>query len=469
VADGWWSIAMDDTQKPVVVPGRIMSSPGRLIYTHRTGMIQLGIISNNWYHAGLLEGFVLSNDIKDHLFMTEKYYSLVSDAWNGIKGQKLAKFETLKEYCASQVNLFTSSKNTPSLNMTHVMQHLNGIVDGYNLRYAAKIENKKLPALTLADLFLINSLSEIVDLGGYLAQLPIEFTSLSKTNYAKRFSNEKTIMSALLVAGRISASMLRFHSSSETTSYPNIKTLWENQVWYPSPMKRIFVRISIESEGHIHGHQHIGFPGQVISMDSFSISLSTSKLAMVVMRQADFSTRTVASLPPTVLLSAWMPVASAFHTPNITFSQYVDIWNSSRSNILSTEWKSLSLSKGKIFEIESHFDTFEQVERTSLLLKNQFILSDPTMTLLNGPSLAQHGFTKQKHSFDKESGLQTTNVDAYRHESIWNAQKHDIIDNNKLLTTSTRKEFEEVQLEVRDQFGISFDRQTEYVVLSNLQ
>jgi hypothetical protein len=464
--EGWWSVVLDHGSKPVVVPGRIMSSPGKLLYVERWGMVRVGVDAQNWYFSGLLEGFVLSSDIRDTLEMVKQYYGRISAAWQGIMGQKLAKFEELRAFVATQVNRAQSLKDAPHLNMTDVLNHMQGMVDGYNMRFAVKIESNKQTAISLADLFLLNSISELIDLGAYVNHEAVNFGSPS-TEFGKRHGTWISLLSAMLVSGRASASLMELSNPSEATNYPNIQISWANQLWYSKSMRRIFSRISIASDA-THGYQFIGFPGQTISIDSFSMNLGkNNQFASVVMRQLDFRASTFESRP-TPPLSAWMLVSAAYHMSNITYTQYMDMWNHSRPHLLAQEWKTICVSNSQVNVLQSLIDELLSYQATASLLQDKFMFEEPSMTHATGQSLKKSNFQFVEHNVDSKTRLQSTQIDTHNHASLWNAIKHEHQETTAMLSGTTRKDIEAARDEVAESYALYLESGVEYVELSDL-
>jgi len=218
------------------------------------------------------------------------------------------------------------------------------------------------------------------------------------------------------------------------------------------------------------GYQTISFPGQVISTDSFSLSLSEQRMTLVVMKQCDFSDSKLArNAPISAPLSAWMLVSSAFHTPNITIIGYINMWRQAKPSLISTEWKSLVASEAQLLEFEMHYDALQIAPILESLASRNFHFTSPTMTLMKAQQLDDHGFKSVKYAKNEETQLQTTTVDAYQHEAIWQYLKHPSDMNpTKILAAATNPTLEEVQRDLGTKFDLDLSRQAELMELASL-
>jgi hypothetical protein len=437
-----------------------------MVFTTRGRMPLLGIKSDSWYNAGLLEGFVLADDIQQALYHLGTHYKHISDAWFRLRGQKLATFEQVQSFLKKQVSWAqnhvkstSESESNFKTSLRSVMEHLQGIADGYNMRFKAQIQKKTLDAITLAEMFLLNSIQELLDIGSHVSQQPLSLDPKHATKESKKlFGSAKSTLAALLLSGRVSALMAHLVSpvASDAMNLTQIKTVCDNQAWYPFDFPRPFVRISIDSS---RGFQHIALPGSVVSMDSFSVTLTAPKLASVVMRQAEFIDARNQS-DYSGFISGWMIPAAAFHTPNLTASIFNDYWKSSQASMISKGWKTLLLESGHLSELQFYSDTSQTADLTATLLKDDFILTMPTQTLLKDEARKIHGF--DSIGWRREKGIQLTDIDPYQHESIRNAIQNSEPDIRELLTGSTSITLQEVILELRHQFELTFMRTEEY-------
>jgi len=436
-------------------------------------MIKIGVKADTWRHAGLLEGYVLSQDMKMHLNYFENHYKRLISAWDHVKSQKMANFDDLRLFFSTQLDSLRTRLPLALKDFQLVLEHLEGMAEGYNLRYASQIAKRNVAAISVSDLFLLNSYHELVDLGLFVNRQSINFgVSDSKSQYSKRNDRETTLLASLFLSGRVSASLLQFEvpTINGHRNITNARMAWENQPWYPMHFRRVLSRISVGSGVSRYGYQFVGFPGQVISMDSFSLSMSQKKLTTVLMRQADFSPALRAKpVPSSSPLCAWMLVSTAFHTPNITILQYINMWRQLKPSLVSTEWKTIAVADAEIRELETHYDVLQVSSILESLGSRNFHFTSPTFTLLAGQQAEDHGFSAVKHRRDEDTHMQTTTVDAYRHESLWNALKQPPDMNPKrILSTATSPTMDQIERDLRSKFDLDISRQVELIELSSL-
>ena len=483
--EGWWSLAIDQSGKYVVLPGRVQTAPARLIFTKRDGVIRAGIVAEKWYFAGLLEGFVMSEEIINHVSFLYRHYEASKRAWEDLTGQKLGGLVALKQYFDAQAKQLNSPSHPLNAYLSDVKDHLKGIMDGFNMRYASKIQHKEASPLTLSDLLMLNSYSELMDIGAKIMGKHLKIHSNPQTAAAKRLgSKDVFILVQELLTTRISANLLRIASGRDThtDAWPDVKILWENHYWFPYSLSRAFIRITIKpkhinSNGAIStsqessepfGFQFIGFPGQVASTDSFSVSVSPKQFSLSVLRQTDFSSPEGDQSYETSALqiSPWLVISTALHRPNTTLHMLVDSWNASLPHLTSTEWKFVVAFDKSLSEIETHFDGFQRTNLTSHMQKHTYILSTSSTTRLNSDQIAKHGY---KFNIEKYAIIQSSSADAFNHDAIARTTEFQYLEPGKLLTSTTRPELERAVYELNALFGIFYHSQGEYLELTSMR
>lgn len=443
-----------------------MNSPGSLIYQERGNLIQLNVISENLYFSGLLQGFVLSNDIKEHANSIKTHYAHLAEAWHRITGQKLAKMSEILNFFAHQAQQALEPQTAHLLNITGPLQQMKGIVDGFNMRYASRIEKKTISPLTLADLFFINSQPELLDVGAYVKQSVLHFEGSATSDYGKRTGKFLSLQSALLVSNRAATTLLSFPRTTDATTYPNFASSWVNLLWYPKFLKRTFFRIKIAG-AESYGFQYVGFPGQIVSTDSFSASVITGpKLTTTVMRQVDFTDRNFESRP-TPVLSAWMSLAASFYTRNVTYSDFVGNWNRSRSNLISKDWKTVSVYNSQVLVLESSESGLNTYDRTASYLENHATLEETTTTHSTGEQLKKSRMSLIELTTNPEFGSHSK-LDVTDHGAIMKAfsPKHgDYVD---IFRLPLKNSFNDAHMDSRERLGLPMESDYEYLPLNSL-
>lgn len=453
----------------------MQTAPARIIYTKRDGIIRAGIVAQNWYSAGLLEGFVMSQEIANHLSFAHRHYAASSSAWEKLTGQKLAPITDLIKFFQSQAKQLELPSHPLKGSLSRVMDHLKGIVEGHNMRFHAQIEDKDMTPIELADLLLLNSFSELLDIGAKVTGSRLMMHAKAETKAATRLGSEELFfLCQELIANRVAGVFVRFASGPTTNSvaWPEIKTLWEVQHWSPLNFARAFIRVNIVEPAmpsdQQMGIQVVGFPGQIASSDSLSSSATSKMLTISTMRQLDFSSDQGATTQAKTDfdISPWMALATTTHTHNATMEMLNDAWNKSMPHMTSTEWKVLAAYDASVVEFESHFDGYIRTNLTSNLLKHTHLLTTSSTTRLNAQQRDKHGF---KINIDKDSQIQSSSADAFQHDSISRGYTHQTIETGKIFTASERPELDKAIYEVGALSGLFYVHQTEHVEFTSMK
>lgn len=461
-------MAVNEQGKHVVIPGRVQTAPARLIYTKQHGVIRSGIVAENYYFAGLLEGFVMAQEISNHLDDFHRYYVLAASAWEKLTDQKLADIGALVSFFKAKAAQLEAPAHPLKDSLSDVTDHLKGIVEGYNMRFAEQKQYKVAPSITLSDLLLLNSYSELLDIGAKIQGERLKIHSTPKTKTARSLgSTDVFILCQELLAHRASGSFIQLGFETNSAAWPDVSLLWEALHWYPYTVTMSFFRVSIthpndktsysldETSFSTQGYQFIGFPGQVISTDSVSLSLASKQLSMVALRQTDFSSLEGAATTtkPLFDVSPWMVMAAALHAPNATLSTLIGSWNASLPYLTSTEWKMITVFDQSVSEIEVHYDGLLHTNLTSHLQKETFLLTTSSTTRLSGAQFLKHGYDIR---IEKETQMQTSAADTFHHEALARAHAHHTVAEGKLLISTVRPEFDRAVHEIGALSGLYY-------------
>lgn len=456
----------------------MQTAPARIIYTKRDGIVRAGIVAQNWYFAGLLEGFVMSQEISNHLSYAHRHYAASSSGWEKLTGQKLAPISDLIKFFQAQAKQLELPSHPLSQSLSNVTDHLKGIVEGHNMRFHALIDSKEMTSLELADLLLLNSFSELLDIGAKATGSRLKMHAKAETKAAQRLgSDDLFYLCQEVIANRVAGVFMRFASGPTTNSvaWPQIKTLWEVQHWSPYNFARAFIRVniveplnaSLPSDQQL-GIQVVGFPGQIVSTDSLTSTATSKTLTLSILRQLDFASSEDDAAPSKSPfdISPWMALAATTHTSHATLETLNDAWNKSMPYMTSADWKFLAGYDGSVVEFESHFDGFIRTNLTSQLLKRTHLLITTSTTRLSEQQREKRGL---KIAIDTDTQTQSSAADAFQHDSISRGYMHQTIETGKIFTAAERPELARAIYEVGALSGLFYQHQTEHVEFTSMK
>lgn len=232
----------------MIIEGNVSSSSTTATFDERFHIKRLFVSSESWYNAGLIEGYVTSQNIQSFIVYLRKLKKVLCNI-AGVNETIINN--TIKSY----VNEIESYDY-------EIMQHLNGILEGYNMK-------ENLSKLSMEDLFLINMLWEIDSyiLNGY---------DISKVDNLTL----NDLVKFLILKGEASASFLHFHNEFLSNQillnyfqYTPIPISYRFYKWY-----RIKPNIKYKNDFQFE-YKFVSYPGQIVSTESIS---SLSNLSTVI-------------------------------------------------------------------------------------------------------------------------------------------------------------------------------------------
>lgn len=214
-------------------------SAARLIHDMGSRNHRVTVEGESWYYMGYLEGYSSSEFIQKYFSWLIQYKAKVYRYF----GVEKSPIERIFKWIVEQIQ----QKSFPQ----DVMDHLQGMVDGYNNFTRGDSTNFVNERLGLKDIIFMNMFYEMDDI-----VLPNDI-----------YSNvtSKELFKRMVITGRVMTSVIHSYSASR-------KTFWSFFQWLPNPMEfRFYKYYTLNHKEGTYRYTFVGNPSQIVSTESISI------------------------------------------------------------------------------------------------------------------------------------------------------------------------------------------------------
>lgn len=300
---------IENNQSLVVVPGKVSQKISLAKYDSKGDSGHLKIAASSWYHAGFLEGFMTHELIKESINLFKQTYNDICKVLGTVNDSDFDFFFVQQENWIK--SNFKNNSDPFWDGFKLVIDHINGLVDGYN--HYDQIQKKNFSNIRISDFLFLNSFSDLYLIESYLKNSSENLLHVPKNTFYNEAETLKELIIKRLLTGHIGVSFFK---------HDNFNNLdWFHSFWtlLPSHLK-IYKAYSIQNSIPTRKSiiSFIAYPGQV-STESFNVIKSINLTSAFIKIPYLASQLPKITVPLHQIKLGWMILSHANYVSNTSF------------------------------------------------------------------------------------------------------------------------------------------------------